>query len=103
VSLSCDAWLVNFAHSPFRRLDTQSYENLLEAISEFKRLLRDMQSLSKRPKELGYPWETGLAKDHITVDDGLNTPFVLPLDLCYTPQVKSQSPSTSISHLMVRW
>ena len=43
--------------------------------------------LSKRPKELGNPWETGTPKDHVAIDDGLERPFLLPLDLCSTPKV----------------
>lgn len=44
--------------------------------------------LSDRPKELGYPWETGSPKDHLIIDDGLEKPFILPLDFCSTPKAR---------------
>jgi hypothetical protein len=54
--------------------------------------LRALSSLSsKTPKDLGYSWETGQLEDHVKVDDGLEKPFYLPIDLCSTPKVTSNS------------
>ena len=50
--------------------------------------LRVLNSLSSQtPKHLGYSWETGQLEDHVKIDDGLEKPFYLPLDLCSTPEV----------------
>ncbi len=50
--------------------------------------LRVLNSLcSQTPKDLGYCWETGQLEDHVKIDDGLEKPFYLPLDLCSTPEV----------------
>jgi hypothetical protein len=43
------------------------------------------------PKDLGYFWETGQLEDRVKVDDGLEKPFYLPIDLCSTPEVTSNS------------
>ncbi|KAH8749296.1 hypothetical protein BGZ57DRAFT_969057, partial [Hyaloscypha finlandica] len=49
--------------------------------------LRALSSLSsKTPKDLGYSWETGQLEDRVKVDDGLEKPFYLPIDLCSTPK-----------------
>jgi hypothetical protein len=54
--------------------------------------LRAMNSLSSQmPKELGYSWETDQLEDHVKIDDGLEKPFYLPLDLCSTPKVMSNA------------
>ncbi|KUJ08875.1 uncharacterized protein LY89DRAFT_328516 [Mollisia scopiformis] len=50
----------------------------------------DVQSLisisSQKPKDLGYPWETGQTGEYVKIDDGLEKPFYLPFDLCSTPK-----------------
>ena len=52
--------------------------------------IRALKAISSQtPKSLGYCWETGELEDHVKIDDGLEKPFYLPLDLCSSPQVKS--------------
>ncbi|KAN0090555.1 hypothetical protein V8E51_019134 [Hyaloscypha variabilis] len=49
--------------------------------------IRALKAMSSQtPKSLGYYWETGEVEDHVKIDDGLEKPFYLPLDLCSTPQ-----------------
>jgi len=50
-------------------------------IYNMKRQLDELK-FDRRPKELGYTWETGAPKDYIRVDDGLDQPFLLPMSLC---------------------
>ncbi|KAH6691187.1 hypothetical protein BKA61DRAFT_284688 [Leptodontidium sp. MPI-SDFR-AT-0119] len=38
------------------------------------------------PKALGHCWERGGHEDHVTIDDGLGEPMVVPLELCSRPQ-----------------
>jgi hypothetical protein len=45
--------------------------------------------MRNRPKELGYPWETGVSEDQLKVDDGLGAEYLLPTELCGTPEVIS--------------
>ncbi|CAN9243604.1 unnamed protein product [Alternaria alternata] len=42
--------------------------------------------MRNRPKELGYPWETGVSEDQLKVDDGLGAEYLLPTELCGTPE-----------------
>jgi hypothetical protein len=56
--------------------------------SQISEDLRTLGSLSSHtPKALGYCWETGQLEGHVKVDDGLDQPFYLPIDLCSTPKV----------------
>lgn len=75
-----------------RRLTIESSKAILGVTTDINQQLLDIKShielMSKRPKELGYAWETGLPKDHLWIDDGLDPPFSLPLDFCTTPQVR---------------
>lgn len=50
-----------------------------------------IKTLSERPKEIGFPWEGGAPEDHVKVDDGLNTPYYVPIDLCRTPKVQQKA------------
>jgi hypothetical protein len=45
--------------------------------------------MRNRPKELGYPWETGVSEDQLKIDDGLGAEYLLPTELCGTPEVIS--------------
>ncbi|KAH7419727.1 hypothetical protein BKA64DRAFT_24013 [Cadophora sp. MPI-SDFR-AT-0126] len=38
------------------------------------------------PKQLGYHWEAGERERHLKIDDGLDEPFFIPLDLCSNPE-----------------
>jgi hypothetical protein len=53
---------------------------------KFQQILHQMEN---RPKELGFPWETGLPEDQLKIDDGLGTEYLLPVELCETPEVIS--------------
>ncbi|OIW23549.1 hypothetical protein CONLIGDRAFT_686477 [Coniochaeta ligniaria NRRL 30616] len=69
------------------RLNIVSHENVMAATNQTNQQLKAIEALlSERPKELGYPWETGPPKDHVIIDDGLDRPFILPFDLCSTRQ-----------------
>jgi len=71
--------------SPGLLRDIKYRPNGIAAISEDIRALKAMSS--QTPKSLGNYWETGEVEDHVKIDDGLEKPFYLPLDLCSTPQV----------------
>jgi hypothetical protein len=68
---------------------------MIEDTNQTGRISEDLRALnslsSQTPKELGYSWETGQLEDHVKVDDGLEKPFYLPLDLCSTLKVISNT------------
>jgi hypothetical protein len=43
--------------------------------------------MRNRPQELGFPWETGVSEDQLKIDDGLGAEYLLPVELCETPEV----------------
>ncbi|KAH7364714.1 hypothetical protein BKA65DRAFT_143503 [Rhexocercosporidium sp. MPI-PUGE-AT-0058] len=47
----------------------------------------NLESLARQtPKALGHYWERGGLDSHLTVDDGLGEPLVVPLEICSSPQ-----------------
>lgn len=54
--------------------------------SKIQKLLDQVES---RPKEIGYPWETGITQDRVKIDDGLGPEYFLPISWCATPEVRS--------------
>jgi hypothetical protein len=74
------------------QFDTQLHDintNKGLMVSEDIRALHSMSS--QTPKALGYCWETDQLEDHVKVDDGLEKPFYLPMDLCSTPKATSNT------------
>jgi hypothetical protein len=59
---------------------------LAQRLSHLDVQIRQTQN---RPKELGYPWETGMMEDQLKIDDGLGAEYLLPVELCETPEVIS--------------
>lgn len=70
---------------PLRQLQAHQQRQEVEYLKTKVQTLLDQ--MSKRPKEIGFPWETGLPEDELRVDDGLGAEYLLPVDLCKTPKV----------------
>lgn len=68
---------------------TEGLESLHDQIGNLTLLLKQPlePSHSLKPKDLGYPWETGTPDQHIRIDDGLDPRYFLPLDFCSSPKV----------------
>lgn len=60
----------------------RSNADIQRTIQSEARSVKDL--ISGLPKELGYPWET---EDYVQVDDGLDPPFMIPVDMCSAPRV----------------
>ncbi|KAF2276576.1 HET-domain-containing protein [Westerdykella ornata] len=50
-----------------------------------------VRQMTNKPKQLGYPWETGMLEDHLKIDDGLGAEYFLPVSLCETLEVVGPS------------
>lgn len=74
---------------PVPRLKQQVVQQMRKIASlEFK-VKHILLQLESKPKELGYPWETGVREDQLKIDDGLGAEYFLPVALCETPKVIS--------------
>lgn len=70
----------------FRQHLHQQTERFNSLEIKFQQVFHQMRN---RPKELGFPWETGVPEDQLRVDDGLGAEYLLPVELCGTPEVTS--------------
>jgi hypothetical protein len=71
--------------------DTTNLHEILKALrSDTCKMMQQLDELKfeRRPKDLGYAWETDCPKDCILVDDGLDPPFPLPMSLCSSSRVR---------------
>ncbi|EKG18465.1 hypothetical protein MPH_04267 [Macrophomina phaseolina MS6] len=76
---------------------TQKLNNLE---TKFQQLLPQMEN---RLKELGFPWETGVPEDQLKIDDGLGAEYLLPVELCETPELPGL-PQVQQGHiLLLEW
>jgi hypothetical protein len=70
---------------------TQKLNNLKITVQQL------LHQLQRRPKELGFPWETDTPENHLKIDDGLGAEYFLPVELCETPKVTHPFLSTPLT------
>lgn len=83
--------------SHVERSGSQQEQSLRQHFHQQTQKLNDLEikvqqvfhQIRKKPKELGFPWETGVPEDQLKVDDGLGAEYLLPVELCGTPEVTS--------------